>query len=193
MSLFRWKTPDPKTPFAPNWDVPILSDVFPVDKNWIQEDLGDWKSYNIFNQGVYNTLLGIIKHACYEFADELRYKLPDNLWIRGWMNVMNEGEELNLHSHSYHENTFLSGNMLLNSSSVSTEYIIPNFSTYNGTFKPNPIEGNLVLFPSWVEHFVPKVNKKRYCAAWDLYTNESMEYMRDNKLDSQMELAIPFE
>lgn len=47
----------------------------------------------------------------------------------------------------------------------------------------------MVWFPSWVEHYVPECNENRYAIAWDIYTNEAMEYMADNHPEDSMNLS----
>ena len=171
--LVRWTSWKPNSPFAPTWDVPMWQDSVPkiftekilLDIKSIEEELGDWKTYNIFSwtdKFVFvHKLLLLVKSSLFMYADEIKAELPDKIWIRGWMNILNPGESLPVHSHAFHENTFISGNLLLNNSEVSTEYIVPNYSTYYGNYKSKSREGSLLLFPSWVEHLVPVVGKKK--------------------------------
>ena len=198
--LFRWTSWKPNSPFAPMWDVPmwqdditsLFSEKILSDIKSIEDQLGDWKTYNIFSwtdQFVFvHKLLLLVKSSLFLYADELQVEMPDKIWIRGWMNILNPGESLPVHSHSFHENTFVSGNILLNNSDVSTEYIIPNYSTYYGNYRSKSREGSMLLFPSWVEHFVPVVNKKRYCIAFDFYTDPAIQYAKNtgNELDPML-------
>ena len=203
--LFRWSSWEPKTPFAPTVDCPMWSTYMPdgfadtclkVVKEY-EPILGDWKTYNIFSWDSHITskLRLIIESEVNEFHNELEFDWPDRLWIRGWMSIIDVGDGLSIHAHSFHENSFLSGNILLTNSEVSTEYIIPSLSTYYGTYQPRSRKGMMTIFPSWVEHYVPEVSKKRYAFAWDLYTEESMSYMatqspRGNS--DPMRLSVPF-
>lgn len=190
--LVRWTSWKPNNPFAPFIDIPFWIDSIPInfcetiltDIKSIENDLTDWKKYNIFSwtdKFVFvHKLLLLIKSSLYQYAGELQYELPEKVWIRGWMNIMNEGDSLPIHSHAFHENSFISGNILLTNSEISTEYVIPNYSTYYGNYLSKSRSGSVILFPSWVEHFVPPVKKKRYCLAFDFYTNESIEYLKQN-------------
>lgn len=195
--LHRWKSWEPQTRFAPIVDCPMWVDR--VQRDLVEKILsrrinGDWCNHNYFksDHGIYfmKTLVSMYNQYTYELGDVL----PEGLWIRGWYNIIPPGMSHPLHHHSIHENTFLSGNMLLTDSDVPTEYVIPFCSTYDGTFKPEPTAGTVTLFPSWVEHSVGKNISKydRVCLAWDLYTNESMLYCREHSPENEMLLSVPF-
>lgn len=191
-NLVRWTSWNPNNPFAPKWDVPLWYDNFPeefvdniIDKIYlIEEELGDWKHYNVFAWSdkfpFVNKLLILLKTMYGWYMEELGYDFPNKIYIRGWLNILEPGELLPIHSHSFHENSFISGNLLLTDSEVSTEYVIPNYSTYCGNYLAGKTKGSVLLFPSWVEHFVPEVKEKRYCIAFDFYTDEAMQYVQEN-------------
>lgn len=191
-NMVRWTSWKPKSPFAPMWDVPLWQDTIPdffadkilSDVKSFESQLGMWQTYNVFSwyrdYPFVNKLRMMLKTMYITYMEELGLEIPLELYIRGWFNIMEPGELLSLHSHSFHENTYLSGNLLLNDSKVSTEYVIPNYSTYGGNYLAPSHKGSLMLFPSWVEHFVPIVDEKRYCLAFDFYTGEAMEYLNDN-------------
>ena len=197
--LYRWSSWQPKTPFAPTWDCPMYMDT--VDSalcntiltglTKIEEKIGHWTTYNFFltDDPIALQLKKRIKESLYEFGDEIKITFSDQLCIRGWMHCTKIGEKLPIHSHSMHENTFLSGNLLLHNSNIQTEYIIPHYSTYCGNFKPEAKCGKMLWFPSWVEHYVPECNENRYSIAWDIYTNEAMEYMAENHPEDSMSLS----
>lgn len=190
--LVRWTSWKPNTPFAPYWDIPMWSDNISMefsqkilsDIKTIEDSLGDWKTYNIFSwKNEFNfvhKLMLLLKSMYISYMNEIEYPEPDKIFIRGWMNILNPGDYLPLHSHSFHENTFVSGNILLNNSEVSTEYVIPNYSSYYGNYRAKKREGSTLLFPSWVEHLVPEVTRKRYCLAFDFYTEQAIEYAKIN-------------
>lgn len=191
-NLVRWTSWKSNNPFAPVWDVPLWYDKFPVefidnilDKIYlIEKELGDWKNYNVFSWSdkfpFVNKLLLLLKTMYRWYMEELGYDCPEKIYIRGWLNILEPGESLPVHSHSFHENSFISGNIMLTDSEVSTEYVIPNYSTYFGNYLAEKTKGSVLLFPSWVEHFVPKVNEKRYCLAFDFYTDASIKYLQEN-------------
>ncbi len=202
-NLVRWTSWNSNNPLAPNWDVPLwydnLQDEFIdniLDKIYsIEKELGDWKHYNVFSWSdkfpFVNKLLLLLKTMYGWYMEELDYDRPEKLYIRGWLNILQPGECLPIHSHSFHENSFLSGNLLLSNSEVSTEYVIPNYSTYCGNYLAGKTKGSVLLFPSWVEHFVPVVNEKRYCLAFDFYTDTSVKYLQENyTVFDPMQLSI---
>ena len=84
-----------------------------------------------------------------------------------------------MHSHSLHENTFLSGNMSLSLNDTTTDYWIPLFSLYHGYFRVKNDPGNICLFPSWIQHRVDHLKDRqvRYTLAFDLFTKESFNYI----------------
>ena len=191
--LVRWKNLKPNTPFAPQFDVPmwtsmfspkftykILSEVRSVESEYDLYEYDAWKTYNLFTWNdkfsFLDELLGLIRKNYSEYITALGYPHLDNLYIRGWVNVMKAGDHLLLHSHAYHENTFLSGNLMLNDSLTPTEYIIPHWSTSYGNYQSLSSEGSFLLFPSWVEHFCPTVEQRRYCLAFDIFTEEGVNH-----------------
>ena len=202
-NLMRWTSWNASNPLAPKWDVPLWYDNLPdefidniIGKIYsIEKELGDWKHYNLFSWSdqfpFVNKLLLLLKTMYSWYMEELEYDYPEKIYIRGWLNILQPGELLPVHSHSFHENSFLSGNILLTDSEVSTEYIIPNYSTYCGNYLAGKTKGSVLLFPSWVEHFVPVVKEKRYCLAFDFYTDTSIEYLQKNYREfDPMQLSI---
>lgn len=196
--FYWWKSWDPQTRFAPNVDCPLWVDNVRregVEKILSRRSDTDWTQQNYFLQDDIGIgLMDILASMYSQYAYELRWALPDGIWIRGWYNIIKPGQSLPLHHHSIHENTFLSGNMLLTDSNVPTEYDIPLYSTYGGTFKPPSTAGTVTLFPSWVEHKVETNESEhdRIALAWDLYTEQAMIYCRDNDPNNEMMLSVPF-
>lgn len=192
--LHRWKSWGANTPFAPTFDVPIWLDdindkIIPdlidaMDENNLGLYKKVWKDYNIFKweYPVFNQLKTRIWKIYNDYMDalDLPRESGDSLWIRGWAVVLEPGETVPQHCHAYHENTYLSGNISLGQDTV-TEYLIPHLSSYYGSWKAKNIPGRLTLFPSWVEHFVQKVEEKRYSIGFDIFDFHTMEYLSNNK------------
>lgn len=194
--FYWWRSWEPQTRFAPFVDAPFWVDTVReqlVEKILSRLDRRPWTEQNYFANAPYG-LMEILRSMLSQYASELEYTMPDNLYIRGWFNIIPPGADLSLHHHSIHENTFLSGNMLLTDSVVPTQYHIPGYSTYGGNFMPPTKAGTTVLFPSWVEHGVD-VNIEdhdRIALAWDIYTEESMIFCRENNPFDEMLLSVPF-
>lgn len=199
--LHRWKTWEPNTPFAPSLDVSLYIDDF---GDTLSNKLLDLIKYN--NVGVYKNKVWE-KYNLFEWDDpsikDLKNKIwqmylkycqsinvesysRENIWIRGWAVKLEENEEIGMHSHSLHENTFVSGNISLTENNTTTDYWIPLFSLYHGTFQCNNKPGRIVLFPSWVQHGVNpnQSGYVRYSLAFDLFTQKSIDYVYETKTEN---------
>jgi len=202
--LHRWKSWQPNTPFAPVFDVPIWIDdinqkFIPDIVNAVSEnDLGMyktlWEDYNIFKweysclKALRASILNIYNN--YMSALDLPKENGDSLWIRGWAVALNPGEEVPRHCHSYHENTYLSGNICLSNTNTTTDYLIPHLSPYYGPWKCKNLSGRITIFPSWVEHSVAPVTEKRYSLGFDLFDFNTMEYISRNKVSGDKHQEI---
>ena len=205
--LHRWKTWEPKTPFAPNVDAHVFCDEYPEilakEINLIasQARLGQvseakfltgadykslWTKYNVFawEQVVFKVIRDLIYDSYVEYCETLHVEVLDrkDIWVRGWFARLEHGESIGMHSHAIHENAFVSGNMALNTliPPTTTDYWIPLFSLYHGYFKVTNKPGAFTLFPSWLQHRVdsnPSV-KVRYTLAFDLFNEYNFKYIR---------------
>jgi len=200
--MYRWKSWDANTTLAPSFDIPIYLDNYDtsfsielskiIDRDechWDHKDY-DWLSYNIFDWD--NNTIKILADKIYqtylEYNNELKYPcIPKNkLWIRGWAVVMKEGSFIKHHSHGFHENSYVSGNLSLSKIGTSTDYYFPYLGWYFGYWKVKNTIGGLTMFPSWLEHKVDIISepKVRYTVAFDLYTESSIDYARKNRNES---------
>ena len=196
--MYHFRSWEPQTPFAPRFDCPMWLDQVEPEKckkileQW-EEEKRPWATYNFFDEQIENNLLPEIHLMTGAFCDILEVEMPEKLWIRGWIHKLTVGQHLPTHHHSIHENTFLSGNMLLTHSKTPTEYYIPGYSLYGGNLTPAPIPGMTTIFPSWVEHRVGTVSETRIALAWDIYTQEAMDYCKKSSPSNEMMMSIPFE
>jgi len=204
--MYLWRNWQRKTPFAPMFEIPVYLDQYDtklsteiamlIDReecqwdnkrfNWLTYNIFDWDSPTIKNLAdrIYQTYL--------EYNTELnhRYIPKDQLWIRGWGLVMREGNYIKHHSHAFHENSYISGNLSLSEIGTTTDYYFPYLSWYFGYWKVKNTVGGLAMFPSWLEHKVDPIIKSRlyikpsqvrYTVAFDMFTPSSMEYARKNR------------
>ena len=199
--MYRWTSWDANTPFAPVYDVPVYIDDC-GDK--ISEDLVEllvtnnigsretWTEYNIFSRKefVVGLLLDRIYQVYTDYMIELKEDpLPkDKLWIRGWGIKLNEDEGIPHHAHSFHENTYLSGNISLSNLDTTTDYYFPYIGWYFDYWELENKFGKMVLFPSWLEH---KVNPNttgevRFSLGFDMFTEHTMNYVSDNRNSSSV-------
>ena len=134
-NLHRWKSWEPNTPFAPVFDCPIwvedLNTYFveelikDIQKNNLGSYRDTWKKYNIFEWKTEATrsIKDSITRVYYDYTNVLG--LPkervNDIWIRGWAVVLQPGDPVPRHCHSYHENTFLSGNIMLTDNQTTTD------------------------------------------------------------------------
>ena len=197
--LHRWKTWEPNTPFAPSLDVSfyidnlqssIVDDLLSLIRtnNLGSYDDDVWKTYNIFSyaSASVKTLSNFIWSMYSQYCDQLQVESlsKDQIWIRGWAIKLENDQGLKMHSHSLHENTFLSGNISLTQNNTTTDYWIPLFSLYHGPFMCENIPGKICLFPSWVQHGVNpnQSGSVRYSVGFDMFTEHTMNYIHENRI-----------
>ena len=188
--MYRWKSWEPQTPFAPSFDVPIYLDS--IDTTGIEDVISnkmleDWTTYNIidWDDQVIKNLADQIYQTYVEYITELCYDvIPKNkLWIRGWGVRIEPDDRLMHHAHAFHENTYLSGNLSLSNLDTTTDYLFPYLGWYFGYWKVKNIPGTMTLFPSWVEHMVNTNDTKqvRFSLGFDLFTEQSISYISKNR------------
>lgn len=200
LKLHRWKTWEANTPFAPNIDVAIYVDNLEIDTAnnlldlIIKNNVGPykdraWEKYNLFqwkDDCILELKDYIWKMYC-DYCSSIDVEIyPRNyIWIRGWAVKLEEEENIGMHSHSLHENTFVSGNISLTENDTTTDYWIPLFSLYHGTYNCSNRPGRIAMFPSWVQHGVnPNCSGKvRYSMAFDLFTQKSIDYVTENNTE----------
>jgi hypothetical protein len=188
-NLHRWKNWEPNTPFAPIYDVPLwiedfdpwfTEEVIQIIKNnnlGICHDV--WKTYNIFdwNYDVIQYLKESILTVYKNYMSSLNMTCENILWIRGWAVNLTKNDGLKLHSHSTHENTYLSGNITISNNKTTTDFVIPHLTSEYGFYKVENIPGRMTLFPSWVQHKVdPILDEERFSIGFDIFTKHSIEY-----------------
>ena len=195
-NLHRWKNWNPNTPFAPIFDLPLWIEDFDP---WFTEELISiikknnlgichdvWKNYNIFQWDceVIEYLKKIIITVYKNYMYCLNLPFENTLWIRGWAINLTKNDGLRLHSHSFHENTYLSGNFMISNNKTTTDYVIPHLTTNYGFYKVENIPGRMTLFPSWVQHKVdPISDEERFSIGFDLFTKHSVEYINSDSND----------
>ena len=195
-NLHRWKSWEPNTPFAPVFDCPIwvedLNSFFvkalirDIEKNNPGSYRDTWKTYNIFDWKTEATksIKDSITRVYYDYTNVLG--LPkervNDIWIRGWAVVLQPGDPVPRHCHSYHENTFLSGNIMLTDNQTTTDYFIPHLSDYYGPWRCENKPARITMFPSWVNHEVAPTENYRVSVGFDLFSFHTLEYISNNRV-----------
>jgi len=201
-NLHRWKNWKPNTPFAPVFDLPLWIEDFDP---WFMDELIEliqqnnsgichdvWKNYNIFewDDDIIKYLLKIIRSIYDNYMLSLNLDSSDDIWIRGWAVNLKKNNGLKIHCHSYHENTYLSGNIMVSSNDTTTDYAIPHLTNYYGFYQVENIPARITLFPSWVLHKVdPIKDDDRFSIGFDLFTNHGMQYA-SNDINDPMNNSI---
>ena len=127
-------------------------------------------SYNIFtwDQPDINILKKEIASMCNNYHERVTGKKILKFGLAGWMNIMKKGDRIEMHNHSFQNDSYLSGNFTVSSNDTKTVYNNP-FSQYtkekvlvkmveDGVDDPSyysskNIDGKLTLFPSYIPHF----------------------------------------
>ena len=195
-NLHRWKNWEPNTPFAPIFDVPIW--VEDLNNFFIKELITQieiknpgsykdtWRTYNIFSwdNPAIKFLQSSITRVYSDYLDTLDFHKErlDDIWIRGWAVVLQPGDPVPKHCHSYHENTFLSGNVMLTDNQTTTDYFIPHLSDYYGPWKCENKSARITMFPSWVLHEVQPTEEYRISIGFDLFSFHTLDYISKNRI-----------
>ena len=188
--MYRWKSWEAQTPFAPSFDVPVYIDS--IDVEGLEDLLAsklpiEWTTYNIFDwdEDIIKNLADKIYWSYTEYINQLCYNVipKDKLWIRGWGVRIDPNDYLNHHAHSFHENTYLSGNLSISNLDTTTDYFFPYLGWYFGYWKVKNVPGKMTLFPSWLEHKVDKntTGQVRFSLGFDMFTEQSISYIRENR------------
>ena len=188
--MYRWKSWEAQNPLDPSFDLPVYLDS--IDVEGLEDLLAiklpiEWTTYNIFDwdEEIIKSLADKIYWSYTQYMNQLCYDvIPKNkLWIRGWGVRLELDQHLNHHAHSFHENTYLSGNLSVSDLDTTTDYIFPYLGWYFGYWKVKNIPGTMTLFPSWLEHKVDKntTGQVRFSLGFDMFTEQSISYIRENR------------
>ena len=201
MQYILFRSEPRKTPFAPEWEYVLAEQTLKkinfkslskyllnkekqiIKNSSVTNDgytgLGKksvtarFNSFNLFlfkNKEVHKIKQAIIK-AHEMFLNNYKIKIPKELWIQSWFNVMRKGERIKLHIHGTSPNTYLSGNLMVQCQDTKTIYVNPQ-NQINEPIKhesKNEV-GKLTLFQTCIPHCTDKQTntKERISIAFDL-------------------------
>jgi len=206
MKLINFKSNFPLTPFSPNYNYfifendisneidinEILNYMFDREKELLKDDKNIDKSdiekkvmtirYKFFNEKIFKTkhminLINILKKNIYDYSEILHEKIPENLWIQMWCNILRKEQSIDIHQHDDSEFSYLSGNLCLQSNNTKTHYINPQnyFKKFEPEYSSENKKGNLTIFPSAIPHCTDSVkdNDIRVTIAFDVLTENN--------------------
>jgi hypothetical protein len=124
-----------------------------------------WKNKNIDKLKI--NILNFHKN----FLNFFKLKLPNELYIQCWVNIMNKGEKINAHLHSTSPDCYLGGHVCVQVNNTSTYYINPiNQINEPEIYKSENEIGKITLFQNNIPHYTDKhkFEEKRITIAFDL-------------------------
>ena len=201
MKLINFKSNFPLTPFSPSYNYFIfendissevdinetLSYMFDRERELLKDDKNIDKSdsekkfmtirYKFFNEKIFKmkymiNLVNALKENIYDYSKILHEKIPENLWVQIWCNILRKDQSIDIHQHDASEHSYLSGNLCLQSNNTKTHYINPQnyFKKFNPEYSSENKKGTLTIFPSTIPHYTDSVkdNDIRVSIAFDV-------------------------
>jgi len=130
-----------------------------------------------------------IKKSCKNFVNSIDGE-EHEVYINGWLNIMTSEKvnRLNGHLHSNHENSYLSGNLVLTETTNSaTSFALPNWNnpTEYHLVDVKSKKGGLNIFPSWLYHWVNTIEEDlRIVLGFDLFLKSAVDYYWKHNSDT---------
>lgn len=132
-----------------------------------------YDKYNVVswdNENIYKIKKNIIKFHD-EFLNFFKIKLPNELYIQCWVNIMKKGKKINPHLHSVGPDCYLGGHICIQVNNTSTYYINPINQINDPEIYQSKNEiGKITLFQNNIPHFTDehKDDIERITIAFDL-------------------------
>ncbi len=155
MPVKLWQSPEPRTPFAPRWTVPLFNEMLadpalnasltaialsreaelkqsikPKTVAGVDEGTtARWHGFNIFTweEPAMRHFQGFVHQSYRRFMQSLQLPRP-RTWVQGWVNILRKGERLKPHCHDQMATAYLSGNYCIAAAGSSTMYFPPYLS-----------------------------------------------------------------
>lgn len=215
--LINFKSKLPSTPFSPSYNYfifennisneidvkQILNVMFNREKHLKDFDYSPSKDvqfeeknlpirYKFFDKKVFNsncikTLISVLKNNIQDYSKSVYEPMPEKLWIQIWCNILRKNQLIELHQHDASENSYISGNLCLQSNDTKTHFLNPQsyFNTNKPEYSSVNKKGKLTLFPSTLPHGTDKVkdDEPRVTIAFDVLTEKNVKTLtwKDNK------------
>jgi len=177
----------------------IISKNIHLSDSYITKETSYWDKHNIFEDLKYDkTIKNIkknIKNAYKDFVKSVGER-EEEIYINGWLNILPKNGRLLEHLHGNHENSYLSGNLILTETKNSkTSFALPNFdkikSYYLHTIDSK--KGHFNLFPQWLFHWVDPIDEDlRIVLGFDLHLKKAVDYYwkHNSQFDYPLRRAI---
>ena len=113
------------------------------------------------------------------FLKSLNLNSDRRIFAQCWANIMYQDQQIKLHCHDLTPYCYLGGHISVDVKDTSTYYYDPFYREDHGI---QNINGELTLFPNWMQHRTDKCNTPhRITIAFDLLTEVGYnEYIPDN-------------
>ena len=184
--IHHFKSLDPQSPFAPNWEYYIINTKCDLDVQELSKLILDNEKiiidkyppanddgytglgmdsltsrYPYFNLLTWDhSICKQLHKKISEFHDEyvklVGASFLSNLRVRCLANIMRKGQKIKTHYHSTHPLTYLSGHFCVQCYNSSTIYNNPYRSISDDGFYIKNNENQMTLFPSWLPHSTTK-------------------------------------
>lgn len=204
--------------FGLNFNVPIWEDSLPsfdssellhyahekllVTGNYLNDldsaENSSWDKYNIFNEDIkcISDFKTSVKESYRLFAKSYHIEFKEKLWINGWISILTKGNFVKKHCHSTHQNSYLTGFIVLTKNDSYTDFHLPEFEHLDdvGIIRIENLEKTIVMFPQWLFHSVsPVQDDLRISLAFDLFTEDAINYYNENNsgMDVPIKRATP--
>ena len=138
---------------------------------------GNYNVFNWDNENIYKLKNNILTmHR--KFLTFFKQKLPNELYIQSWVNIMKNGQKINPHFHDITPNCYLGGHVCVQVYDTSTYYINPiNQINDPEIYDSKNQVGKITLFQNNIPHFTNehKIKKERITIAFDLSLKKHSE------------------
>jgi len=137
-------------------------------------------SYNLlsWNTQETNQLMEKIRENVINYNMALQNKVPSQLWVQCWVNVLRFRQRIKPHLHAIDPKCYLSGHFAVQCENTSTVYISP-VNQINDPYeiKVDNKPGSMTIFPSYVPHYTTTHYsfKPRITIAFDLSLDKTRE------------------
>jgi len=135
--------------------------------------------YNIFKweDPVIQELLAEIKEQYLALINQLKMDRR-KVWIRGWLNVIRDGEQIKIHLHNISRYAYLGGHVCVQCTETSTFYVNPiNQINEPAAYESPNVAGKLTFFQHNIPHYTSehRGDSERITIAFDLMVDEAVQ------------------